>query len=313
MMKRAYCSRISVLLSVVFLLSVSAVSCGAEESAEGGTNIGEKFLGYDTFSEKNIDGKTVKLADYKGKYLFVDFWSTRCGPCVNEMPFIRKVQDRYVGKDFAILGISLNRDIKELKEFVQDKERGLKYPQIWDETGKLGRKYGIRFIPTNFLLDGEGKIIAKNLRRYQLEAKVSEKLGIDSGATHFILAQEQMKKGDMERALEEVKKAVELDPEETEFTISFHMISGQLYAKKDEWDNVIKEYYKAIEKAEGYKKVLVRFELAKLLEGRGKNEMALKEYEKILKAIDELPEEQQRWFARLKEMVKKNIEGLKEE
>jgi thiol-disulfide isomerase/thioredoxin len=137
--------------------------------------IGATFPG---FTEKDLDGKPLAISDYKGKVLLVDFWATWCGPCIAELPNVKKVYDAYRTKGFDVLGISLDNDEDKLKSFLKENE--MPWRQYFDGQGwnnKLGRKYGIRGIPATFLLDGNGKIIDKNLRGEKLEQAVEKAVG----------------------------------------------------------------------------------------------------------------------------------------
>jgi peroxiredoxin len=121
--------------------------------------VGEKFP---DFEEKDLAGKTLSIANYKGKVVLVDFWATWCGPCVAELPHVLKAYEQYHDKGFDVVGISLDRDQEALTSFI--KKREMRWPQIFDSKNKLATQYGIESIPTTFLLDGEGKIIGKNIR-----------------------------------------------------------------------------------------------------------------------------------------------------
>jgi thiol-disulfide isomerase/thioredoxin len=125
-----------------------------------------------------IDQQPVKLADLRGKVVLVDFWATWCGPCVGELPNVLAAYKKYHAKGFEIVGISLDQSETALKDFIKQKE--MTWPQYFDGKGwesKLGQKYGITSIPATFLLDGEGKIVAKNLRGPALEAELAKLLG----------------------------------------------------------------------------------------------------------------------------------------
>lgn len=129
---------------------------------------------FPNFSEKDLDGKPLALADYKGKIVLIDFWATWCGPCVDELPNVIAAYEKYHGKGFEIIGISLDQSRDALTTFI--KEKNLKWANYFDGLGwknKLGQEYGIQSIPATFLLDGEGKIIARDLRGPALEQKLA--------------------------------------------------------------------------------------------------------------------------------------------
>lgn len=129
------------------------------------------------FAEKDLEGQPLSLARFKGKVVLVDFWATWCGPCVAELPNVLAAYQKYHAKGFEIVGISLDENEGALKGFLSAK--GMKWPQYFDGQGwesKLGRRYGVSSIPATFLLDRDGKIVAKNLRGPALDAELEKLL-----------------------------------------------------------------------------------------------------------------------------------------
>ncbi len=129
------------------------------------------------FNEKDVAGKALSVANYQGKVVLVDFWATWCGPCVAELPNVLKTYEKHHSKGFEIIGVSLDQDENRLTTFT--KQKNMSWQQYFDGKGwgnKLAVKYGINSIPATFLLDGDGKIIARDLRGEQLEEAVAKAL-----------------------------------------------------------------------------------------------------------------------------------------
>ncbi|HLP78994.1 MAG TPA: TlpA disulfide reductase family protein [Candidatus Paceibacterota bacterium] len=127
------------------------------------------------FNEKDLNGKPLSIANYKGKVVLIDFWATWCGPCVGELPNVIATYEKHHSEGFEIIGISLDQDRAKLTSFIEKKK--MTWQQYFDGNGwenKLAQKYGIQSIPATFLLDGEGKIIGKDLRGEDLEAAVAK-------------------------------------------------------------------------------------------------------------------------------------------
>ncbi len=110
------------------------------------------------FSLKSVDGKTIKLTDYKGKIVILDFWATWCPPCRRGIPDLISIQKEYK-KKVVVIGISLDRDktIKDVPGFM--KEYGVNYPVVYGDDKIVVDYGGIRSIPTSFVVDQKGNIV----------------------------------------------------------------------------------------------------------------------------------------------------------
>ncbi|MBX3253728.1 MAG: redoxin domain-containing protein [Chitinophagaceae bacterium] len=127
------------------------------------------------FTLNDVNGKPVSLASYKGKYILVDFWASWCGPCRQENPTVVKAYNAYKAKGFDILGVSLDEKKENWEKAIQQDQ--LAWTHVSDLKGwqsDAASLYGIKAIPMNYLLDKEGKIIAKSLRGEELLKKLGE-------------------------------------------------------------------------------------------------------------------------------------------
>lgn len=129
----------------------------------------------------DADRKEIKLSKAlkDNKYVLVDFWATWCAPCMQEMPHLKEAYNKFRGKGFQIFAVSYDKEINAWKNYLK------KDPLPWINTCKIEfyedmkqglDAYNVTVIPTNYLFDTKGNLIAKDLRGEELDAKLSELL-----------------------------------------------------------------------------------------------------------------------------------------
>lgn len=130
------------------------------------------------FALKDAAGKTVRLSDYRGKVVLLNFWATWCGPCKIEIPWFQEFENKYKDKDFVVLGVSMDEDGWEsVKPYMA--EHKFNYPVVIgnDAVGKLFGE--IDDLPTTFLIDKSGSIADKHvglISKDQYESEISSML-----------------------------------------------------------------------------------------------------------------------------------------
>ncbi|MCH5329715.1 MAG: AhpC/TSA family protein [Alistipes sp.] len=133
---------------------------------------------YTDISAVDAEGVKVALSSVvgEGKWVLVDFWATWCGPCRAELPYLKAAYEKYADKGFVIFGVSLDNNVEAWESFVE--ENGMTWINVidleGDSRGTAAEAYGVRSIPSNFLISPEGVITAVHLRGEGVESKLSE-------------------------------------------------------------------------------------------------------------------------------------------
>jgi thiol-disulfide isomerase/thioredoxin len=130
------------------------------------------FNAYDFFGDDFKTGAPISLDDLKGKYVFLDFWATWCGPCIQEIPNLNGLYEKMDSSKFEIISIVGDSTSESLDKMIE--KHSILWPQVLsNDINRIKEEYGIKGYPTTFLLNPDGVIIAKNLRGKELENKVT--------------------------------------------------------------------------------------------------------------------------------------------
>lgn len=127
------------------------------------------------FLATDFDGNPISLEQYRGKVVLLDFWAVWCGPCIAEMPTVKRVYDTYKDEGFDIIGISLDTDETRLRDYLTENE--IPWRQVFSGEGwqsPVARQYDIRAIPAPWLIDKDGTLITHQARGETLERLVAE-------------------------------------------------------------------------------------------------------------------------------------------
>ena len=129
------------------------------------------------FSATDLDGKPISLQDYRGKVVLLDFWAVWCGPCLTEIPNLKRVYDTYKDQGFEIIGVSLDTGETRLRNYLQKNDiswRQIFSGQKWNSP--LAQQYHIRSIPAPWLIARDGTLISREAKGVKLERLVVEAL-----------------------------------------------------------------------------------------------------------------------------------------
>ena len=144
-------------LSILLLL---AGACSSSRAVNAAREAKERRQAPD-FALTDISGKTVRLSDFKGKVVLLDFWATWCGPCKIEIPWFMEFQRKYKDKGFTVLGVSMDdggwEDVRPFLDRLK-----VNYPVLLGTDETASNFDGVEVLPTTFLIDKEGRIVAKH-------------------------------------------------------------------------------------------------------------------------------------------------------
>lgn len=144
-----------IILSLLFIVGGFTITNGLFGEKDEIPKVGDSAP---DFTLTDLEGDVIRLSDYKGKAVMLNFWGTFCPPCVYEMPLFQKYYEQYKDQGFVVLGVNLDEATVTVKRFV--KEYGLTFPIPMDKN-VVRKQYGVTQYPTTFFINQEGVIIER--------------------------------------------------------------------------------------------------------------------------------------------------------
>ena len=108
------------------------------------------------FALKSLDGDNLRLSEYRGEVVMINFWATWCGPCRQEMPLLDELYNRYERVGFQLLGVNIDDDPRRAMEMAE--ELGISFPVLFDDRKEVSELYRVEAMPVTIILDREGVV-----------------------------------------------------------------------------------------------------------------------------------------------------------
>jgi peroxiredoxin len=158
---------IRMLRVLVIILSLAVLVAGCNGGTSQGSLIGQPAP---DFQFHVTEEQLVSLSEFQGSPVLLNFWTTTCGPCRIEMPYLQQIWDEWQGKGLILLAINIAESPSVVENFMQS--QGLSLPVLLDSTGAIAAQYGIRAIPTTFFIDSQGVVQHVQVGVFQSAAEI---------------------------------------------------------------------------------------------------------------------------------------------
>jgi cytochrome c biogenesis protein CcmG, thiol:disulfide interchange protein DsbE len=156
-------------------IALLGITLGIASSFALALEVGQQAPDFDLVGKQG----NVKLSDYKGKAVYLDFWASWCGPCKQSFPWMNEMHTKYSAQGFAVVGVNVDAKQADATHFLE--QTPAKFDVVFDSKGSTPRAYGIKGMPSSVLIGPDGKVLAvhagfKDEERGTLEDKIKSSL-----------------------------------------------------------------------------------------------------------------------------------------
>lgn len=147
-----------IIVTAVFFISSSVFADWQQPELSHNLTPVKKSVVASDFELPNMDEENIKLSDYRGQVVLLNFWATWCPPCIREMPSMEKLHQMIDAKNFKVIAINQMEEIDDVFAFTGQLEVDPTFEILFDETSKVSKDYAVKGLPTTYLIDKQGNV-----------------------------------------------------------------------------------------------------------------------------------------------------------
>lgn len=147
-----------ILLTLLLTISLPLNADWQQPELSHNLTVVKKAVPASDFELQDMDDEKVKLSDYRGKVVLLNFWATWCPPCIREMPSMERLHQQVDADDFKVIAVNQMEDVDQVFAFTGQLEVDPTFAILFDSTSEVSRDYAVRGLPTTYLIDKEGNI-----------------------------------------------------------------------------------------------------------------------------------------------------------